>query len=134
MRDIRLTPKQRLAILQATRTNLARPRGWVKGVFRKTYDDGEIGYCLAGAAKHEAGRLYPDRFTYVDESRLVKALSLDALAQAKLAHDRDRESADKAGSGYVFTFRFNDRSKTRKRDVLALLDEKIAETQAEVAS
>ena len=122
---LKLTKTQKRAILTGMRALLVRPGGWTKGTFSagRVGRKGEIyrSYCLAGAANDAALNIgiSADRYS-VD---VVEALSIEALAAAKLAamgarYDREQGPA---------TFEFNDRSKTRKSDVLALVDEKLAE-------
>jgi len=122
---VKLTKTQKRAILTGMRALLARRGGWSKGTFResKVSRGGEIypSFCLAGAANAAAIELGIDAAAYTDE--VVKALSIEALAAAKLASIGARYDRHDGPA----TFEFNDRSKTRKSDVLALVDEKLAE-------
>jgi hypothetical protein len=123
---MKFTKEQKRKILKGMRSRLERPGGWVQNVFTDRSKEDTRGYpsfCLAGAA-NDAAKEIGIFDGYGDQDAVVKALSIDALAAAKLGAKAQAEVEE---SGEVATYTFNDRSKTRKKDVLALVDEKLAE-------
>lgn len=127
--DMKLTKKQKRLILEGMRSRLARPKGWVKGTFIRavgTDKDGELihGFCLAGAGRDAYREVIGE--SCPDEVDLMKTLSIETLAKARLASHPKLSQVD-IDAGDAATFHFNDASSTRKKDVLALVDEKLAE-------
>lgn len=115
----RLGRRQRLEILREARRRLARPRGWTKGSYRRDHaaSDGGASFCLVGAVNHTARDLFPAKFggeNHLSEASndLVRLLSVEGAVQRK---------------GFSSVPNFNDAGKTRKAEVLAVLDEKIEE-------
>jgi hypothetical protein len=119
---VKLTKTQKRKILEGMLARLSRRGGWMKRGFKESRQgpDGVpyFSFCLAGAANDAALEIGVETDKY--GSDVVKALSLDALAAAKLGNARMEEYE-------LPTFIYNDRSKTTKRDVLALVNEKLAE-------
>lgn len=134
-----LTKKKKLAVLKRTRELLARPNGWHKGSFRQTRKGHRYvapwqdhtpeqfaeanSFCIAGAARQALREIDPD--IRLSEDELCQKLSLETLARAKAVANGIELGEDDFG---VYTF--NDSRKTRKKDVVALLDEKIAEVES----
>jgi hypothetical protein len=142
---MRIPKKTRVAVLKRTRELLARKHGWAKGTFdrpakdrhhRYVYENGNKdgnenimrAYCIAGAAKQATREIDPERFANMAEAEIVRELSIEALAAARLQDFPvlAKRFADDP-SMYSATFLFNDASKTRQKDVVALLDEKLEE-------
>jgi hypothetical protein len=126
---MRIPKNTRRAILLRTRELLAQ--GWTKHTFRKTtHDDGgnrHTSYCIAGAAMEAAVSIDRQRFLGIAESEVVMALSIDALAKAKLAASFPNLNREVENRFAQATYLFNDASRTKKKDVIALIDEKLAE-------
>lgn len=131
-----LTKQKKLAILKGMRSRLAKSKGWVQGQLKTTYYDTYAfgaerkvtgyGFCLAGAAAdalEEMEGVEKLSELGMTEEELMRRLSVNTLANAKLA------SSGIKREGFA-TFAFNDHRDTRKRDVLALVDEKIAELES----
>lgn len=130
---MRLTKKKKAEILRKTRELLDRPKGWTKHTFSRPISKGPDAfpymhaYCVAGAA-YKASRILYGYDADLSEAELVKALSIDALARARLASEGVEVAEDE-----VATYLYNDRSTTRKKDVISLIDEKLAEIEAKKA-
>ena len=107
MSTFRFTKTRKLAILHRMRELLERRGGWVK----ETLDNGRGGYCLLGAESRAIRELYGKSVLNTGGRKL----SIYAAAKAR---------------GFPYVSAFNDSPKTRKADVLALVDEKIAELSA----
>jgi hypothetical protein len=127
-------PKEtRLKILKAVRSLLAERGRWVKGSYMTTYNMetnktlAKPAFCLIGGINHiiSTELSFHERAKY-DLLRVTAGTSItDAGAAALSVLDAVKKR------GYENVPDFNDKSRTRKRDVIALLDEKIAETEAE---
>lgn len=121
--------RDRIAILKGMHSRLSRPGGWVQGAFRRPRVDKNgkhfVAFCLAGAAQdaaYERGIYRP-----VGDGNIVRELGIDALALAKLAETSPRKAAlhDDGYAGSP-TMGYNDYSRTRKRDIIALVNEALA--------
>lgn len=122
----RLTKKRKIAILKGMRSRLAARGGWIKGDFRKTRAKGTVGFCLAGAARDAYLEIIGHEGPYVSYEDVVQALSIETLAKAKISASRQKLVEE---DGHVATYYFNDARTTKKADVLALVDEKLAELE-----
>lgn len=113
MSTFRWTKKNRLLVLKEMRELLARPDGWTKGAFsreRFLKDHHMHAYCLLGAERHVLLRLGITPFKDLDGAKL----SIRTAVKRR---------------GFDDVINFNDNHTTRKKDVLALLDECIAELE-----
>jgi len=109
---VRLTKQRKLKILIRMRGLLGKRKGWIQG----SYEDYTGGYCLLGAGAQATNDVIGTDIGG-DEFALDIAPKLSIIKSVK-----DR--------GFDFVWRFTDSKKTRKKDVLALLDEKISELSA----
>lgn len=120
--SVRLGRKQKIAVLKAARKKLAAPGGWVKGRWHsiKLNKKGEFvdQYCLAGACSAAYAELYPEKSQpgVIGNTMVADHISLQALVAAKTGHSNIPK--------------FNDNKLTKKSDVLAIVDEKIAELES----
>lgn len=103
------TKKRKLAVLKRMRELLGKRGGWI----RYSFNNGIGGYCLLGAENESLLELYRQNGLLIDPDG--SRLSIHEAAMNR---------------GYRRVSRFNDDPKTRKKDVLALLDEKIAELES----
>jgi len=103
------TKKKKLEILKKMRTILSRPNGWIKDVL----ENGAGGYCLLGAERKALEELYGVSYRHVDSN------GAKLIGKAVV---RDR--------GFGAVDEFNDAKKTKKKDVIALLDEMIAQFES----
>jgi len=112
MSKVRFTRDMKRRILVRMRTRIRR--GWVQGAYYGMTESGKPGVCLLGAMRQSLLELYPEIATQhgfrYDE--LSKRISLDRAVRRR---------------GYKEVYTFNDDPKTRKADVLRLLDKKIGE-------
>jgi len=122
-----LTKPQKLKVLKRTRELLERPGGWVQGTFwtgkytKQGLREDIPKMCLAGAAQWAAGELgYLSGSGITQYDRLATTEVADHISLRDLAREKGFEGVPE----------FNDRSRTRKKDVLALIDERIAQLQA----
>jgi hypothetical protein len=110
--------KKQLRILRAARELLARRGGWIKGSF---VNDERDSYCLVGALNKAA---YGSAFVGGGDM-LSAARDTGVIAYWRKVYFKpdwlylDEEIEE-----------WNDRSRTRKREVLALLDGRIAQLEA----
>lgn len=98
-----MTPTQRLAVarLRKVRELLARRGGWTQNTSSAVRPDGTWAYCLRGAINEvTSADSYRDRILLVD-------LILDQIGKFESVED------------------FNDNWKTRKRDILEVVDRAI---------
>lgn len=114
----KLSKKRKLEILSRTKELVTQPYSWVKGKYHgtRTDKDGNVieTFCLMGAAEIAFKEI--TRNKKVNYSLLQEELSLKALAKAK---------------GFPFVEDFNDRRGVKKKDILDLIDERIAQLEAE---
>ena len=125
----RLTKDLKREILVRARAKLARRGGWVKGFWARRDDAGQPQFCIVGAinrAAQEVGLRYQDgRWIDRTDARVVQAISLDSFTGPFAAEVLGRLNAD--GMPFKYAMTFNDDKRTRKKDVLALLDAYIEE-------
>lgn len=120
-----LSKPQKIKVLKRTRELLARRGGWTQGSFwKKHYQNSEEipAMCLAGAAQYaadELGYLKSDVEKnifmgdyYLDSEEVANEISLLDLVQSK---------------GFEDVPDFNDTGGTDKKDVIALIDERLAQ-------
>lgn len=118
MSAFRFTKQNKLKVLRRMRELLGRRGGWIKGMA----DNGRGGFCLLGAESVALAELTGEREQVAWRyDKAGRKLSLDRAA-------RDRGYDLDVGNAYPVAL-FNDAKKTRKKDVLALIDEKIAELE-----
>lgn len=117
---MRMKKAQKIELLKRVRKMIARPKGWSKGSWSTRNLDREYpAYCLAAAcqvAANEIG-LMPDMggdFT-IFSTEVADHVSLKKVVQSR-------------GFGYVPGF--NDHDDTRRKDVLSVIDERIAQLEA----
>lgn len=116
-----MNEREKLAVLKRARELVARPYGWAKGAFehvtyRPRTNELVVGYCIGAACQVAARELFPQMqmFDGIHSTRIAEEISLLEAAKAK---------------GHVGVAHFNDAPETKKRDVLELFDEKIAEME-----
>lgn len=116
---VRLTKKEKIEILRRAKALLRRRNGWTKGTLRRVYRNVDEGvetyaYCVLGACQQAAidkGVLRPDSPWWNTEAvyPLARRLGITRPGAA---------------------VRLNDSSKTKKADVILLLDEQIKALEA----
>jgi hypothetical protein len=110
--------QQKIELLKRVRKMLARPRGWAKGSWElpnpgRSYD----AYCLATACQVAAIEMDLVR----PEMHLKYHIGVaEEISLLTLVRKRDSYSIPN----------FNDRVETKKKDVLAVVDERIAQLEA----
>lgn len=121
---MQLSKREKLAVLKLAREKIGAPYGWVKRRFRsETYSPSKHGwvesYCIGAACQVAAHELFPKR-TMNEGTHSTVIADRISLKQAVIA------------KGYPDVVKFNDHPKTKKKDVLALMDSRIAELEAEL--
>ncbi|MCI0440743.1 MAG: hypothetical protein L0177_16680 [Chloroflexi bacterium] len=129
-----LSKKNKLKILKKARSLVVRPNGWVKGEYVSplaTDEKGETFYafCSAGAVWEAHKDVMNAPLSPEQLDQLCDELSISALAKAKLS-GRSALLSRVDSIGIAPLVVFNDAATTRKADVVALFDEKIAELEA----
>lgn len=109
----RLTKRLRRKIVLDAHALLARRGGWIKGSWKEIGGDGKPKFCLVGAI-NEAARM--NGLTYDRDVPIGR--TDEAVAEAISIETYIRRERPKFGAAMAF----NDDRKTRKRDVLAVLD------------
>ena len=110
MTNFKFTKKNKLLVLCRMRELIGRPKGWTKG-FMKNWSTGAV--CLLGAEREALAEMGAcDEFSFFFLDGDGEKLSIHKAAKAR---------------GFRHVTDFNDAPKTRKKDVLSLIDEKIAE-------
>ena len=116
---MRLKKAQKIELLKRVRKMLARPKGWAQGGWSHSTDRGYPAYCLAAACQAAANEmaLQPDRGSdfSIYSTDVADYVSLKKVVKAH-------------GFGYVPGF--NDNPSTKRMDVLAVIDERIAQLEA----
>lgn len=117
----RLTRQLKLAILRESRALIARYGGWTKGTWKRYSDNGRVQYCLVGAI-NEAAKKHGLTYHSGDEigrsdAAVASAISIDTYAKT-WGESHGYQAVEGAMS-------INDAGKTRKKDVLALVDDYI---------
>lgn len=107
------TKKRKLAVLKEARRLIARPKGWAKGVWWDDVEGKDYQALCLGAACQRAAQNLGFADGDIRTTDVAMRVSLSRLLKKK------------TGNSYIPTF--NDARGTRKKDVLALIDEKIAE-------
>ena len=106
-----MTKKRKLAILRRMRELLGKRGGWIQGA----YHNDEGGSCLLGAGSQAASEVLGKHVT-------GGQFGVDLAPKISLT-----EAAKKRG--FSGLWQFNDSPKRKKKEVLALLDDKIAELE-----
>jgi hypothetical protein len=110
--------QQKVELLKRVRKMLARPKGWAKGSWELSNPDRSYpAYCLATACQVAAVEM-----DLVQPGMQLKYHTdvANEISLLKLVKQRDSYSIPN----------FNDRDETKKKDVLALIDERIAQLEA----
>lgn len=122
MKVKRLNRKRKIAVLRQARKLISRPKGWSKGLWVDFSHEARKGYpalCLGAACQQAAldlGLVYDGYDLHSDE--VAKKVSLGKLVRSK---------------GFRSVPSFNDAGPRTRKDVLAVIDERIAILEAEEA-
>jgi hypothetical protein len=110
--------RTKVELLRRARALLARPKGWDKGWERLNDGYEYPAYCLGSACQVAAQEM--DLFRPGQETNYSTDVA-DQISLLKLVRER----------GYGSVVSFNDSRDTRKKDVLAVIDERIAQLEGE---
>lgn len=122
MRRRKIALRRRVEVLTRVREILATPHAWTRGSWRKTNTSGRgyggESFCLLGACQQAYFEVYGKRDSG-DGGQLAEELSLATLARAK------NGNLFSTPTNAVVTF--NDKKGRTKAEVIALVDERLAE-------
>ena len=134
----RLSKKKKIAVLKRARKILSRPGAWTRGSWKSQKASKRDGYkghafCLLGglieAYEEETGVKYRENGLVLEQSgggQLAEQLSISTLIRAKQGFPKGFSENDAA-----LVFNYNDARRTTQAKVVALIDERIAQLEAE---
>ena len=112
---MRLSKATKRAIVQHMRDRLSQPYAWGKGQWRRDHGRAPEGVqlCLLGACQ-ESYAAVTGKKPFGDGGDVAEALSLAALARARMVEQGNLAAANWGASSTVFSF--NDMKTTSKKD------------------
>jgi len=137
--------QQKVELLKRVRKMLARPKGWSKGSWEQSNLDREYpAYCLATACQVAASELHllkPEEDARSAQGLVERLVGLNVMYSTSVADEisllYSTSVADEISllrlvkqRGAYSIPNFNDREGTTRKDVLAVVDERIAQLEA----